>query len=38
MRQSPDPATEGESCHAGMGDDARRGGQPEGLGRTIEIA
>jgi len=38
MRQPADTTTECESCHAGMGDNARRGSQAEGLCRTVEVS
>jgi hypothetical protein len=38
MREPPDTAPEGQACYTGMGDDTRRGGQAEGLGRTIQVS
>ena len=33
-----DPATEGQPADAGVGDDAARHGQPEGLGLVVDVA
>ena len=38
MRQPTHPAPEGQAGHTGMGNDARGGGQAQGLGRTVEVS